>query len=170
MLPPQVLLSEVGPRDGLQSIDRVMPTAAKKRWLDALAGAGLREIEVGSFVPPKLLPQMADTAELVAYARDIPDLTVAVLVPNLRGAEDAIRAGAHKISIPFSVSEAHSLKNVRKTHDQMFDEVRRIAARGRRAAQRYTPPFRGRPVDGVWLHDFGAGRRRSRCSMRRTPN
>ena len=129
MLPPQVLLSEVGPRDGLQSIDRVMPTAAKKRWLDALAGAGLREIEVGSFVPPKLLPQMADTAELVAYAREIPDLTVAVLVPNLRGAEDAIRAGAHKISIPFSVSEAHSLKNVRKTHDQMFDEVRRIAAR-----------------------------------------
>lgn len=128
MLPSQVLLSEVGPRDGLQSIDRVMPTPAKKRWLKALAAAGLREIEVGSFVPPKLLPQMADTAELVAYARGIPGLTVAALVPNLRGAEDALRAGAHKISIPFSVSEAHSLKNVRRTHEQMFDEVRRIAA------------------------------------------
>lgn len=122
-----ILISEVGPRDGLQSIQTIMPTAAKKRWIEALAGAGCREIEVGSFVPASVLPQLADTAEIVAYARSLPGLSVAVLVPNFRGAQDAIAAGAHKISIPFSVSETHSLKNVRRTHEQMFDEVRRIA-------------------------------------------
>ena len=65
---PDVLISEVGPRDGLQSVSRVMSTAHKLRWLDALVAAGLREIEVGSFVPAKLLPQMADTAEITRRA------------------------------------------------------------------------------------------------------
>lgn len=129
MDPNTILISEVGPRDGLQSITPIMPTDAKKRWIKAEAEAGLREIEVGSFVPASLLPQLADTAEIVRYARGIPDLTIAVLVPNLRGAVDAIDAGAHKISIPFSVSETHSLKNVRRNHEQMFDEVQRIAER-----------------------------------------
>ena len=129
MAQTDVLVSEVGPRDGLQSIERIMPTAAKKRWIEAQAAAGCREIEVGSFVPATLLPQMADTAEIVEFARSIPGLTVAVLVPNFKGAENAIGAGAHKISIPFSVSETHSLKNVRRSHAQMFDEVRRIAGR-----------------------------------------
>ena len=122
-----VLLSEVGPRDGLQNIARVMPLAAKCAWIAAEAEAGVREIEVGSFVPPALLPQMADTAKVVAFARTIPGLVVAVLVPNLRGAERAIEAGAHKISIPLSMSESHSLKNVRKGHAAMIDEVRAIA-------------------------------------------
>lgn len=124
-----ILVSEVGPRDGLQSISRVMPLEAKKAWIAAEAAAGVREIEVGSFVPPKLLPQMADTAELVAFARTIPNLTVAVLVPNLRGAERAIEAGAVKMSIPFSMSETHSIKNVRKDHPAMVAEIRAIAAR-----------------------------------------
>ncbi len=119
-------ISEVGPRDGLQSIDRIMPLEAKKAWVAAEAAAGVPEIEVGSFVPAKILPQLADTAELVAYAKTIPDLTVAVLVPNFRGAENAISAGADKITIPLSVSETHSLKNVRRTHPQMLEEVSRI--------------------------------------------
>ena len=85
-----VLISEVGPRDGLQSIQSIMPTEAKKSWIKAEAAAGVREIEVGSFVPPKLLPQMADTAEIVKYARSIPGLAVAALVPNFKGAENAI--------------------------------------------------------------------------------
>src|SRR5690606_38254515 len=89
--------------------------------------AGVREIEVGSFVPAKLLPQLADTAEVVAYARTIPDLTVAVLVPNARGAEAAIVAGAHKITLPLSVSETHSLANLRRTHRQVIDEAIAIA-------------------------------------------
>lgn len=123
-----ILISEVGPRDGLQSIAPVMPLDAKKAWIDAEAAAGVTEIEVGSFVPAKLLPQLADTAEVVRHACRIPGLTVAVLVPNLRGAEAAVEAGAHKITLPLSVSETHSLKNVRRTHAQMLEEARAIAA------------------------------------------
>ena len=122
-----ILVSEVGPRDGLQSIRSIMPLAAKKAWVSALAASGLREIEVGSFVPAQVLPQMADTAELVAHARTLSPLTVAVLVPNLRGAEAAVRAGAHKMTLPFSASETHSLRNVRRTHAQMLEEARKIA-------------------------------------------
>ena len=133
---PKVLISEVGPRDGLQSVGRIMATAAKLRWIDALHAAGLAEIEVGSFVPAKLLPQLADTADVVAYARTLPGLTVMALVPNLRGAEAAIAAGVHKITIPVSASAAHSMANVRKTHQQMIAEVRNIVAlRNERAPQ-----------------------------------
>lgn len=126
---PSILVSEVGPRDGLQSIDRVLGLEAKKRWIKAEAAAGVKEIEVGSFVNYKALPQMADTAELVKYGCTLPGLTVAVLVPNLRGAMSAIEAGAHKISIPVSASETHSLRNVNRTHEQMINEVRQIRAR-----------------------------------------
>ncbi len=136
-----ILVSEVGPRDGLQSIDAIVPTAVKVDWIRAQAAAGCREIEVGSFVHPGLLPQMADTAEVVRAAREIPGLTVAVLVPNLHGAENAIAAGAHKISIPFSVSETHSLKNVRKNHEQMFAEVASIAARVQEVPKATRPHF-----------------------------
>ena len=123
-----ILISEVGPRDGLQSIATVMPLDEKKAWIDAEAAAGVTEIEIGSFVPAKLLPQLADTAEVARYARTIPGLTVAALVPNLRGAEAAVEAGVHKITLPLSVSETHSLKNVRRTHAQMLEEARAIAA------------------------------------------
>jgi len=121
-------VSEVGPRDGLQSIKTIMPTEDKKAWVSALAAAGMPEIEVGSFVSPKLLPQMADTAEIVAHALTIPDLAVAVLVPNVRGGKAAIEAGAHKITIPLSCSETHSVRNVNRTHEQMYEEVRGIVA------------------------------------------
>ena len=123
---PEVLISEVGPRDGLQSVSRVMATAHKLRWLDALVAAGLREIEVGSFVSPKLLPQMADTAEVVRHALTHPGLTVMALVPNVRGAEAALRAGVHKLTIPVSASAAHSMANVRKTREDMVAEVHAI--------------------------------------------
>jgi hydroxymethylglutaryl-CoA lyase len=123
-----ILISEVGPRDGMQSIARIMPTAAKKAWIDAEAAAGVREIEVGSFVPASLLPQLADTAELVAHARTIPGLTVAVLVPNARGAAAAIAAGAHKITLPLSVSESHSRANLRRSHAEVLREAAAIAA------------------------------------------
>jgi hydroxymethylglutaryl-CoA lyase len=138
-----VLISEVGPRDGLQSIDRIMPLEAKKAWVRAEAAAGVREIEVGSFVSAKLLPQLADTADLVVYAKTIPGLAVAVLAPNLRGAEAAIAAGADKITLPLSVSETHSLKNVRRTHAQMIDEARAISAAIRSLPAERRPKFEG---------------------------
>jgi hydroxymethylglutaryl-CoA lyase len=123
---PDVLISEVGPRDGLQSIPTLMPTAHKYRWIDALVAAGLREIEVASFVPARLLPQMADAAHVVQHALQHAQLTVMVLVPNLRGAEAALRAGARKLTLPVSASTAHSLANVRKTPAAMVDEVRAV--------------------------------------------
>lgn len=123
----EILVSEVGPRDGLQSIDRVMPLEAKKAWIAAEAAAGVKEIEVGSFVPPSLLPQMADTAELVAFAQTIPGLNVVALVPNAKGAGRAVEAGVHAMSIPFSMSETHSLRNVRKDHPAMLAEIAEVA-------------------------------------------
>jgi hydroxymethylglutaryl-CoA lyase len=138
-----VLVSEVGPRDGLQSIRPVMPLEAKKTWIAAEAAAGVREIEVGSFVPARLLPQLADTAEVVAFARTLPGLTVAALVPNLKGAEAAVGAGAHKITLPLSASETHSLKNLRRTHAQVFDEVRGIVALLRSLPASQRPRFEG---------------------------
>lgn len=122
-----ILVSEVGPRDGLQSIDRVMPLTAKQAWIAAEAAAGVREIEVGSFVPPALLPQMADTAALVEFALTIPGLTVVALVPNAKGAALAAAAGVHAMSVPFSMSETHSLRNVRKDHPAMLAEIAEIA-------------------------------------------
>ena len=123
-----ILISEVGLRDGLQSIDRIMPLEAKKQWIAAEAAAGIREIEVGSFVPPALLPQMADTAELVEYAKTVEGLTVVALVPNAKGMQRAAEAGVDAVSIPFSMSETHSIKNVRKDHPAMLAEIAAAAA------------------------------------------
>lgn len=127
-----ITISEVGPRDGLQSIKPVMPLEAKKAWIAAEAACGVPEIEVGSFVPPSLLPQMADTAELVRFARGIEGLNVVALVPNAKGAARAVEAGVHGFSAPFSMSETHSIRNVRKDHAQMIEEIR---AMGRIAAE-----------------------------------
>ena len=122
-------ISEVGPRDGLQMLKGIMPTERKQAWIAALAASGLPEIEVCSFVSPKLLPQMADAAEVVAFARTLPGLAVAALAPNAKGAARAIEAGAHKITLPLSVSRSHSLANVRKTPDEMVEEIRESVRR-----------------------------------------
>ncbi len=90
-----VSVCEVGPRDGLQMAHGRMPTALKSRWIAALAAAGVAEIEVGSFVPASVVPAMADTGEIVRAAARLPGLTVVALAPNLRGAKDAVAAGAH---------------------------------------------------------------------------
>lgn len=122
------IVREVGLRDGLQSIARVLPTAQKLEWIEGAYAAGQREIEVGSFVPARLLPQLADTAGLVAHARTLAGLFVSVLVPNLKGAERAIDSGADLMVVPLSASHAHSLANLRKTPDEVVEEVGRIRA------------------------------------------
>ncbi|MFX1677473.1 hydroxymethylglutaryl-CoA lyase [Paraburkholderia sp. A2WS-5] len=126
--PERAVIREVGLRDGLQSIPSVLPTERKCAWLRAAHAAGLREIEVGSFVPARLLPQLADTAELVDFARRLPGLSVSVLVPNLKGAELAIEAGADLMLVPLSASEAHSLANLRRTPAEVVAEVARMRA------------------------------------------
>ena len=124
--PDTVILREVGLRDGLQSIARTLPTAHKLAWIRAAHAAGLRELEVGSFVPARLLPQLADTAELVALAKTLPGMVTSVLVPNLKGAERAIESGADAMLLPLSASHAHSLANLRKTPDEVVAELSRI--------------------------------------------
>lgn len=123
-----VTVREVGLRDGLQSIARVVPTADKLQWLQAAHAAGLREVEVGSFVPARLLPQLADTAELVTAARALPGLVTSVLVPNLKGAAAALDSGADLMLLPLSASHAHSLANLRRAPDEVVAEIGRIRA------------------------------------------
>jgi len=126
--PTRAVIREVGLRDGLQSIQTILPSAQKKVWICDAYAAGQREIEVGSFVPARLLPQLADTAELVSYARTLPGLLVSVLVPNLRGAQNAIASGADLMIVPLSASHDHSVANLRKTPDEVVAEVARIRA------------------------------------------
>ncbi len=126
--PARVVVREVGLRDGLQSIQQVLSTERKLEWIQDAYDAGQRAIEVGSYVPARLMPQLADTAELVAFARTLPGLLVSVLVPNLRGAERAIETDANLLLVPLSASHAHSLANLRKTPDEVVAEVGRIRA------------------------------------------
>ena len=123
-----IVICEVGPRDGLQNAKQLMPTEAKKAWISALAAAGLKEIEVGSFVPPKLIPAMADTGEIVRHARAIAGVKVVALAPNVKGFERAREAGAHKITFPVSASRKHSESNVRMPPEEMVEQVRKCAA------------------------------------------
>src|SRR3954464_6070099 len=109
----EIHICEVGPRDGLQNAKHLMPTEAKKAWIRALAEDGIREIEVGSFVPAKLIPAMADTGEMVAFAKSLPGVKVVALAPNLKGFQRAVEAGPHKVTFPVSASHAHSVSNVR---------------------------------------------------------
>lgn len=123
-----VRVREVGMRDGLQSVPEFMPTDEKKAWLSAEAAAGMPEIEVCSFVPPKLLPQFSDAAEIVEHALRIPGLAVAALIPNLKGAERGIALGVHKLNYVVSVSESHNRANVRRSRAESLEDFARIAA------------------------------------------
>ena len=133
----RIEIVEVGLRDGLQILDGVMPTDRKLAWLDAEHRSGVRRFEVASFVPPKLMPQMADAAEVVRAAKRLPGVVVTALVPNLKGAVAAIEAGADALVVPLSVSDAHSRANVRRTPAEMIEQLVQIRAACRDA---------GRPV------------------------
>ena len=122
-----VLISEVGPRDGLQNLDRVMATADKLAWIEGEAACGVPEIEIGSFrAAEAACPRWPITGDLLARLPDLPGTEFAVLVPNLKGAERAVAAGARKLTLTISASEAHSLKNVRKTPAEQVEEFKRI--------------------------------------------
>ncbi|MBI5276691.1 MAG: hydroxymethylglutaryl-CoA lyase [Burkholderiales bacterium] len=127
-LPRRAVIREMGLRDGLQSVATIVPTAAKLEWLRDAYDAGQREIEVGSFVPPKLLPQLADTAEVLAFAQTLPGLRATVLVPNMKGAQRAMDANAASMLLPLSASHAHSLANLRKAPDDVVAEIAQIRA------------------------------------------
>lgn len=127
-LPARVTIREVGLRDGLQILPRTVPTEHKLEWIRRAYEAGQREIEVGSFVPAHLLPQLADTEALVAFAKTLPGLRASVLVPNLKGAQRALACEAHAMLVPLSASHAHSLANLRKTPDDALAMIKTIVA------------------------------------------
>jgi hydroxymethylglutaryl-CoA lyase len=121
------IVREVGLRDGIQNISAFMPTADKLAWLAAEADAGMAEIEVCSFVPPKVIPQFSDANEVTACALQIDGLTVSALIPNLKGAERAIVAGVHKLNFVMSVSASHNLANVRRSREDSVADFAKIA-------------------------------------------
>lgn len=117
-------ITDVALRDGLQNHDQVVPTDAKMVLLDRLLDAGVRSVEVGSFVHPGLLPQMADAEEIFRRLPDIPGADFPALVPNLRGAERAIAAGVRHVRLVLSVSEGHSRSNTNRTVAEGIAETR----------------------------------------------
>src|SRR6202162_4927908 len=122
----KIALREVGMRDGLQSIADIMPTETKLAWVDAEYAAGVREIEVSSFVPPKLLPQLADAEAVVRHALTLPGLIVSALIPNSRGPERGLALGVHEMNFVLSVSEGHNRSNVRRGTDESIEDFRRV--------------------------------------------
>src|SRR5258706_15412167 len=126
MQPVDVIVREVGLRDGLQIHPAFMPTDRKIAWIEAEAAAGVTEIEVTSYVPPKLIPQFADAEDVTRRALGVGGLTVAALIPNSRGAERGVALGVHKLNFVMSVSRTHNLKNVRREREESVADFARI--------------------------------------------
>lgn len=129
----QVLLREVGLRDGLQLVSTVLDTERKLEWCRGAAAAGLAEIEATSFVPAHIIPQFADADAVAAGCAGIGSARISALVVNLKGARRAFAAGLTKVNYVVSASEAHSLANARRPTDAALDEFDLIVAE--RAAQ-----------------------------------
>lgn len=121
-----VIVREVGLRDGLQIHQTFMPTERKLAWIQAEAAAGVSEIEVTSYVPAKVIPQFADAEQVTVGALAIPGLTVAALIPNFRGAERGIDLGVHKLNFVMSVSRTHNMNNVRREREESIADFKRI--------------------------------------------
>ncbi len=127
LLPERVTITEVGPRDGLQNEDTFLDVERKVELIDRLAGAGLRRIEVASFVSPKAIPQMRDASEVVSRLQRRPDVTYVALVPNEVGARNAIAAGADELATVVSASETHNLRNVNRTVEASLAGIEIVA-------------------------------------------
>ena len=122
----KITLREVGLRDGLQIHPSFMQTPDKLAWVAAEAACGMPEIEVTSYVPPKLIPQFADAGPVTEGALRIAGLTVSALIPNLRGAQRGIELGVHKLNYVMSVSHTHNMKNVRRTPQESVVDFQAI--------------------------------------------
>ncbi|HZR07802.1 MAG TPA: hydroxymethylglutaryl-CoA lyase [Myxococcales bacterium] len=151
MLPSHVSLYEVGPRDGLQNESVNLTLDAKLRLIAALADAGLSRIELGSFVRPDWIPQLADTDELARRAVRKPGIRYAALVPNRTGLERAIAAGIGEVAVFMSTSETHNLKNTNKSIAQslaLFEEIVPVARKHGLFVRAYLSTVWGCPYEG----------------------
>ncbi len=128
MKQPDVIVREVGLRDGLQLVKTFVPTETKLAWARAVAAAGVPEIEITNFVPPKVIAQFADASDVAKGALSIPGPKIVALAPNRKGAENMLLAGVRNVNFVLSVSEEHNLANVRKTVDQSFAEFENVVA------------------------------------------
>ena len=123
----KISIVEVGPRDGWQNLKQMLSFDEKVELIDGMINAGVKEMEVTSFVSPKAIPQMADAAQLAQYCLEkYPEVKFYALAPNFRGVQNACNAGIRHISYVISVSETHNKANINRTHDQSFDELKRI--------------------------------------------
>jgi hydroxymethylglutaryl-CoA lyase len=150
-LPAEVTIYEVGPRDGLQNEARNVPTADKIRFIDALVASGIRAIEITSFVSPKWIPQLADSAEVARGVHRPSGVRMSALVPNRRGLDTALASGMKEIAVFMSVSETHNKKNVNKSVDETlaaFDEVVPAARDAGLKVRAYLSTSFGCPYEG----------------------
>ncbi len=150
-LPAEARIYEVGPRDGLQNEARQVPTTDKLRFIDALVGAGIKDIEITSFVSPKWIPQLADAAEVARGVHRIPGVRMSALVPNRRGLDTALASGMKEVAVFLSASETHNKKNVNKTIEETlaaFDEVIPVARAANVSVRAYVSTVYGCPYEG----------------------
>lgn len=147
---PDVIVREVGLRDGLQLVKTFVPTATKLEWLAAVAAAGVPEIEATSFVPAKVIAQFADAADVAKGALGLAGVAVSALAPNRKGAENALLAGVRRINFVLSVSEGHNLSNVRKSTDASFADFEAVMA-----LKNERPEWRDCVIQGCLSTAFG---------------
>ncbi|OAE13178.1 hydroxymethylglutaryl-CoA lyase [Pseudomonas simiae] len=150
-LPPHVRLVEVGPRDGLQNEAQPISVADKVQLVDALSAAGLSYIEVGSFVSPKWVPQMAGSAEVFAQIQRKPGVTYGALAPNLRGFEDALAAGVKEVAVFAAASEAFSQRNINCSISESLERFAPIMAAAKQhgiSVRGYVSCVLGCPYEG----------------------
>jgi hydroxymethylglutaryl-CoA lyase len=147
-----VAVYEVSPRDGLQNESRVLPTADKRELVDALVRAGLRQIEVTSFVSPRWVPQLADAVELVRSLPASAGVTYSALCPNATGLERALEAGIKEVAIVLSASETHNEKNTNKSIArslEVFEELIPVARDAGMRVRAYVSTVWGCPYEGA---------------------
>lgn len=150
-LPARATIYEVGPRDGLQNESRQVPTADKIRFIDALVAAGIKDIEITSFVSPKWIPQLADAAEVARGVQRPAGVRMSALVPNKRGLDTALASGMKEIAVFLSASETHSKKNINKTIAEAlatFDEIIPHALAAKVPVRAYVSTVFGCPYEG----------------------
>jgi hydroxymethylglutaryl-CoA lyase len=150
--PEHVTVTEVGPRDGLQNEDRLLPLEDKISLIDRLSETGLNRIEASSFVHPKAIPQMADAADVMAGIRRRAGVTYVALVPNEVGARNAIGAGVDEIAVVVSASESHNRANVNRTILESLEIIRAVSDLAREAGlpwSGYVSTAFGCPYEGV---------------------
>jgi len=150
-LPARVRVVEVGPRDGLQNIGQTVPTGVKVRFVDMLSAAGLPVVEVTSFVSPRAVPQLADAAEVFAAVQRRPGARYPALVPNIKGMERAVAAGARDVAVFTAASEGFARHNINMTIEESLRAFAPIVERAKRESigvRGYVSTAFGCPYDG----------------------